>query len=66
MILQGYIQEESCGEKNIGFKLDWSVLLYPPNSPDLAPSDFHLFCSLNDKSFSQEGQAKMFVENFLS
>ena len=24
-------------------KLDWTVLPHPPYSPDLAPSDFHLF-----------------------
>ena len=42
--------------------LDWSVL---PYSPNLTPSDFHVFCSLNDK-FSQKDQVKMFVEIFLS
>ena len=31
-------------EKNIG--LGWSVQPHPPYSPDLAPSDFHLFRSL--------------------
>jgi hypothetical protein len=24
-------------------KLKWDVLLHPPYSPDLAPSDYHLF-----------------------
>ena len=48
--------------------LGWSVLLHPPYSPDLTPSDFHLFYSqqLNDKHLSQEDQVKTFEENFLS
>jgi hypothetical protein len=29
-------------------KLGWSVLPYPPYSPDLAPSDFHLFGAIKD------------------
>ena len=28
--------------------LGWTVLLHPPYSPDLAPSDFHLFGSMKD------------------
>ena len=27
-------------------QLDWEVLIHPPYSPDIAPSDFHLFWSL--------------------
>jgi hypothetical protein len=27
-------------------ELDWEILSHPSNSPDLAPSDYHLFCSL--------------------
>ena len=50
--------------------LGWSVLSYLPYSPDLAPSDFHFFRSLQNvlknKKFSQEEQVKTFVENFLS
>ena len=50
--------------------LDWSVLLHQPYSPDLALSDYHLFCSkqkpLIDKNFFQEDQMKTFLENFLS
>lgn len=30
--------------KNLG----WTVLPHPPHSPDLAPSDFHLFGALED------------------
>jgi histone-lysine N-methyltransferase SETMAR len=29
-------------------KMGWTVLHHPPYSPDLAPSDFHLFGSLKD------------------
>jgi histone-lysine N-methyltransferase SETMAR len=28
-------------------ELDWEILSHPPYSPDLAPSDYHLFCSLS-------------------
>jgi histone-lysine N-methyltransferase SETMAR len=29
-------------------ELDWEILPHPPYSPDLAPSDYHLFCSLSN------------------
>ena len=41
--------------------LVWSVQLYPPYSPVLGPSDFHLFLSLENALKNQ----KMF-KNFLS
>jgi hypothetical protein len=28
-------------------ELDWEILPHPPYSPDLAPSDYHLFCTLS-------------------
>jgi hypothetical protein len=28
-------------------ELDWEILPHPPYSPDLAPSDYHLICSLS-------------------
>jgi hypothetical protein len=28
--------------------MGWTMLPHPPYSPDLAPSDFHLFVSLKD------------------
>jgi hypothetical protein len=28
-------------------ELDWEILPHPPYSPDLAPSDYHLFLSLS-------------------
>jgi histone-lysine N-methyltransferase SETMAR len=39
-------------------KLQWTVLPHPPYSPDLAPSDYHLFSPLKDairgKKFEDE------------
>jgi histone-lysine N-methyltransferase SETMAR len=38
-------------------ELNWEILDHPPYSPDLAPSDYHLFRSfqnhLNDKKFER-------------
>ncbi|GFV36514.1 putative DD34D transposase [Trichonephila clavipes] len=30
------------------WKLGWEVLMHPPYSPDLAPSDYHLFLALEN------------------
>ncbi|GFU91349.1 histone-lysine N-methyltransferase SETMAR [Trichonephila clavipes] len=45
------------------WKLGWEVLMHPPYSPDLAPSDYHLFLALqnflSDKKLgSREGCEK--------
>lgn len=32
--------------KNYLKTLDWEVLPHPPSSPDIAPSDYHLFRSV--------------------
>ncbi|CAK9809291.1 Histone-lysine N-methyltransferase SETMAR [Anthophora quadrimaculata] len=49
-------------------ELGWSVLPQPLYSPDLAPTDYHLFCSLqnflNGKTFNSEEQVSQAVENF--
>ena len=54
MIMQRQIQQETYRKKILDFS--WSLLPDSPYSPDLAPSDSHLFCSqqnaLNDKKCS--------------
>ena len=48
------------------FQLGWEVLIHPLYSPDIAPSDFHLFRSLqnslNGKNFSSLGDCKRHLE----
>ncbi|KOX68861.1 Histone-lysine N-methyltransferase SETMAR [Melipona quadrifasciata] len=49
-------------------KFERSVLLHPPYFPGLAPTDYHLFCSLqnflNGKIFNSHEQVSQAVENF--
>ena len=51
-------------------KMDFEVLPHPPYSPDLAPTDFHLFLSLSNqirnKVFNNTEELKHFVKNFFS
>ncbi|XP_018046256.1 PREDICTED: histone-lysine N-methyltransferase SETMAR-like [Atta colombica] len=51
-------------------ELGWDVLPHPPYSPDLAPSDFHLFRplqnSLNGKSFNSLVEVKNHLEKFFA
>jgi [histone H3]-lysine36 N-dimethyltransferase SETMAR len=51
-------------------KLGWTTLPHPPYSPDLAPTDYHLFHSLADhlreKQFDEENDLKTYLGNFFN
>ena len=51
-------------------QLGWEVLIHPPYSPDIAPSDFHLFQSLqnslNGKNFNSLEDCKRYLEQFFA
>ena len=51
-------------------QLGWEVLIHLPYSPDIAPSDFHLFWSLqnslNGKNFDSLEYSKRHLEQFFA
>lgn len=51
-------------------ELGWEILSHPPYSPDLAPSDYHLFLSLqnflNGKKFKNEDDIKQALVQFFA
>ena len=51
-------------------QLGWEVPIHPPYSPDTAPSDFHLFMSLqnplNGKNFNSLEDCKKHLEQLLA
>ena len=51
-------------------QLGWEVLIHPPYSPDIAPSDFHWFRSLqnsvNGKNFHSLEDCKRYLEQFFA
>ena len=50
--------------------LGWETLYHPPYSPDLAPTDYHLFHSLDNclrgKSFTNETDLRQALTNFFA
>ena len=38
-----FVKNNTQTQEHISTNLKWEVLLHPPYSPDLAPSDFYLF-----------------------
>ncbi|KOC62227.1 Histone-lysine N-methyltransferase SETMAR, partial [Habropoda laboriosa] len=47
-------------------ELCWKIMLHPPYSPDLAPSDYHLFRSLQNSHNGVNLISKEACENHLS
>lgn len=49
-------------------QLKWELIKHPPYSPDIAPSDYHLFLSLSnqikEKKFKDEAELKMVIQTF--
>lgn len=50
--------------------LNWDVLLHPPYSPDIAPSDYHLFRSMThglaDQHFTSYEEAKNWIDSWIA
>jgi histone-lysine N-methyltransferase SETMAR len=51
-------------------ELGWDILVYPPYFPDLAPSDFQLFLSMNNalqsESFVDDDHLKQWLADFFA
>jgi hypothetical protein len=51
-------------------ELDWEILPHPPYSLDLAPLDYHLFCSLSNNlcgvSFNNDAELLNWLDNFFT
>jgi histone-lysine N-methyltransferase SETMAR len=51
-------------------KFDWEILSHPPYSPDLAPSDYHLFRSLSNNlrgvSFNNDAELHDRLDDFFT
>ena len=51
--------------KNTLIALNWEILSHPPYSPDLAPSDYHLFASMGHSLAEQRFDNFEEVEKWL-
>jgi hypothetical protein len=51
-------------------ELDWEILPHPPYSPDLAPSDYHLFRALSNNlrgvSFNNDAELQIWFDDFFT
>jgi transposase len=51
-------------------ELDWEILPHPPYSPDLAPSDYHLFRALSNNlrgvSFNNDAELRNWLDDFFT
>jgi hypothetical protein len=51
-------------------ELDWEIILHPPQSPDLAPSDYYLFRSLSNNlrrvSFNNDAELQNWLDEFFT
>jgi histone-lysine N-methyltransferase SETMAR len=56
--------------KNKIKQLGWELLPHPPYSPDLAPTDYHLFLSLSNdlrnRTFANESALKTYLSDFFN
>lgn len=67
---KGAMTQHVINHRQKGLSLDWDVLPYPPCSPNLAPSDYHLFLRLqnylNEKTFTDKKAVKSHLENLFA